>query len=113
MSKKKKNNKEAKPKRQKWHADLKPETKNSIWAILSFAICLILALAHFDKAGLVGTLTQKTLSLLFGKVFWIASIAFFLAGLSFLLSLGSRLVLTTIVGGALFLISSLGLTDVI
>ena len=92
---------------------MRPETKNSIWAILAFAVSLVLALAYFDEAGLIGSVTQRSLIFLFGKGFWLASLAFFLAGLSFLFSLGSRIFKTTLVGGVLFLISSLGLASAI
>src|SRR3989338_251381 len=110
MAKKNKEKRENKP---PWHAALKPETKNSILAILFFAISLVLALAYFDKAGLIGGVLQRVLITLFGKGFWIASLAFFLGGVSLLLSIGSRLLLSTIIGACLFLLSSFGLVDVL
>lgn len=92
---------------------MRPETKNSIWAILAFAVSLVLALAYFDKAGMVGGFLQKTLIALFGKGFWLASVAFFLAGVSFLFALGSRIFITTTIGGILFLASSLAVSDIL
>jgi len=108
MSKK---NKEKRENKTSWHAALKPETKNSIWAILSFAVALVLALSYFDKAGLIGGVLQRVLITLFGKGFWIASLAFFLGGASLLLSIGSRVLVSTVIGAGLFLFSSLGLVD--
>ena len=96
-----------------WHANLRPETKHSLWAILSFLVAVILALAYFGKAGLIGNAIQKTLLLVFGKGFFLVSLAFFLAGLSFLFALGNHLLITTVLGGILFLISSLGLADIL
>jgi len=92
---------------------LRPETKNSIWAILAFAVSVVLALSYFDEAGLIGGASQRALVWLFGKGFWLASLAFFLAGLSFLFSLGGRIFKTTLIGGFLFLISSLAISDIL
>ncbi|OGF58211.1 hypothetical protein A3B05_03640 [Candidatus Giovannonibacteria bacterium RIFCSPLOWO2_01_FULL_43_160] len=72
-----------------------------------------MALAYFGKAGLIGNAIQKTLLLVFGKGFFLVSLAFFLAGLSFLFALGNHLLITTVLGGILFLISSLGLADIL
>ncbi len=112
MSRKKKNQgKEAtKP---SWHENLKPETRHSLWAVLCFTVSLILALAYFGEAGFVGKAIQKSLQLVFGKGFFLVPLTFFLSGLSFLLALGNHLVLTTLIGGLLFLISSLGLSDIL
>ncbi|KKS96404.1 MAG: translocase FtsK protein [Candidatus Giovannonibacteria bacterium GW2011_GWA1_43_15] len=96
-----------------WHQNLRPETKHSLWAVLSFLVAVILALAYFGKAGLIGNAIQKTLLLVFGKGFFLVSLAFFLAGLSFLFALGNHLLITTVLGGILFLISSLGLADIL
>jgi len=97
-----------KNKKESWHRDLKPETKHSILAIFSFAIALVLALAYFGKAGSVGGLLGRALEQAFGNGFFLVPLIFFLAGLSFLLSSGVRIVVSTVVGGTLFLISSLG-----
>ncbi len=110
MARKNKEKRENKP---SWHAALKPETKNSIWAIVSFAIALVLTLSYFDKAGLIGGVLQRVLIALFGKGFWIASLAFFLGGASLLLSIRSRILISTVIGAGLFLLSSLGLVDAI
>jgi len=73
MSKKKKNrgkngNKETnKPNSDPWHKSLKPETKNSLWAVFSFAVAVLFTLAYFGKAGLVGATIQKSLEVTFGK----------------------------------------------
>lgn len=113
MRKKKNKEKNEAARRPKWHEVLRPETKHSIWAISCFAVSLILLLAYFGEAGWVGGALQKGLQLLFGKGFWLASLAFLLAGVSFLFALGNHLMATTVIGGLLFLISSLGLSDLI
>ncbi|MDP3935238.1 MAG: DNA translocase FtsK [Candidatus Giovannonibacteria bacterium] len=113
MAKKKRNNGKGGAGVGAWHQNLRPETKHSLWAVLSFLAAVLLALAYFGKAGLVGNAIQKTLLLVFGKGFFLVSLAFFLAGLSFLFALGNHLFITTIFGGILFLISSLGLADIL
>ena len=113
MAKKKRNNGKSGAGIGAWHQNLRPETKHSLWAVLSFLAAVLLALAYFGKAGLVGDAIQKTLLLVFGKGFFLVSLAFLLAGLSFLFALGNHLLITTILGGVLFLISSLGLSDIL
>lgn len=119
MSKKKKNrgkngNKETnKPNSDPWHKSLKPETKNSLWAVFSFAVAVLFTLAYFGKAGLVGATIQKSLEVTFGKGFFLVPLAFFLGGFSFLFAFGNHLVATTVIGGTLFLLSSLGIADII
>ena len=120
MSKKKKNRDKSggkgeanKPNPNPWHKSLKPETKNSIWAVFSFAVAVLFTLAYFGKAGLVGIALQRSLEATFGNGFFLVPMAFFLGGFSFLFALGNHLVITTLVGGALFLLSSLGIADIV
>src|SRR3989344_2412514 len=67
---KKKNFKDQK---QKWHHALEPETKRSIWAIISFAAALVFTLATFGKAGLVGQTLQIFFNTLFGAFLFLLS----------------------------------------
>ncbi|MDP3784986.1 MAG: DNA translocase FtsK 4TM domain-containing protein [bacterium] len=97
----------------RWHDGLKPETKQSIFAIVSFALALLFTLAAFGEAGLVGGKVQKLFELLFGKAFFLVPLVFFLAGLSFLFSLRKHFVLATLIGAVLFLLASLGLADLV
>lgn len=107
-----KNPKPEKPS-EKWHQSLKPETKHSLWAVLSFAVAVVLTLAYFGKAGLAGEAMKKALDLVFGKGFFLVPTAFLLAGFSFLFALGNHIFITTFIGSALFLLSSLGLADIL
>ncbi|MBI2023194.1 DUF87 domain-containing protein [Candidatus Giovannonibacteria bacterium] len=102
-----------KKQKESWSRDLSDETKHSIWAILAFVVSLILALAYFGKAGLVGDSIQRALEYVFGKGFFLVPLIFFLGGLSFLVSSGAHLVATTIFGGLFFLLGSLGFVDVL
>ncbi|MDP3762717.1 MAG: hypothetical protein Q8Q97_01410, partial [bacterium] len=97
----------------RWHDGLKPETKQSVFAIASFALALLFTLAAFGKAGLVGAGLQRGFELLFGKAFFLVPLVFFLAGFSFLFSLRKHFVLATLIGGILFLLSALGIADLV
>ena len=96
-----------------WHADLKPETKQSVWAVLSFCMALIFLLAWFGKAGLAGNGISSFFTLLFGKAFLVVPTMFILAGVSFLFGMRRRVVGGTFLGAFLFLVSVLGLGQII
>ena len=107
---KKKNFKDQK---QKWHHALESETKRSIWAIISFAAALVFTLAAFGKAGLVGQTLQIFFNTLFGEAFFLIPVVFVLMGFSFLFAFKDKILAATIIGAFLFLLSSLGLAEVI
>src|SRR3989344_4855192 len=97
----------------KWHEGIKPETKQSVFAIFAFAIGILLTLAAFGRAGFVGDNLQKLFELLFGRAFFLVPLVFFIGGLSFLFSLRRHFVTATVIGAALFLLSSLGIINII
>jgi len=108
-----KNKKKKKDKAVPWHETLKPETKHSIWAIFSFTIAMLLALAYFGKAGFVGNAMQNALEVIFGRGFFLVPLMFVLTGISLLFAFRSRFVAATILGSILFLVSSLALADIL
>lgn len=110
LAKKKNNN--GKPK-SKWHDGIGQETKQSVFAVFSFAIAILLTLAAFGKAGFVGSELQSLLELLFGKAFFLVPLVFLFGGISFLFSLRKHFVAITLIGSALFLFSSLGIVNVL
>ncbi len=109
-NKSKKKNKEEKV---RWHDGLKSETKHSISAIIFFGLALFFTLASFGKAGIVGQSVYKALNFAFGSAFFLVPLFFFLGSLISFLSLRARLVFTTLVGGTIFLLSALGMIDII
>jgi S-DNA-T family DNA segregation ATPase FtsK/SpoIIIE len=109
MSKRKKDSEQG----SRWHHSLDPETKQSIWAILFFVAAVVFILAIFGKAGALGERINWILILLFGKAVYLVPAALALMGLSFLIALHSHIMRTSVIGGAIFLFSALGLTDVI
>lgn len=102
--------KEGKP---KWHEDLKQETKHSILAIISFALAIIFILTAFGKAGLIGRSLYNALNIIFGTGFFLIPILCFLLGISFLTSFRTRILAVNLIGGIIFLASSLGLIETI
>ncbi len=96
-----------------WHADLHTETKRSVWAVLSFCMALIFLLAWFGKAGLAGERISSFFTLLFGNAFLVVPIMFLLAGISFLFGMRQRVMGGTFFGALLFLVSVLGLGEII
>ena len=97
----------------RWHDGLKAETKQSVWAVIAFALSLLLTLAAFGKAGFVGSSLQNFLELLFGKAFFLVPLVFLGAGFSFLFSFRKHFLAATAVGALLFLASALGAADLI
>ena len=89
------------------------EAKHSIFAVLSFAVSFLFVLAAYGKAGFVGARIFGFFELLFGGAFFLVPLIFFLAGVSFLFSLRTNLVATTIGGGIIMLFSALGIFDAV
>lgn len=110
--KKRKRDEEEEEERHRWHDDLKQETKQSVWAVLSFVAAALLLLAWFGKAGLAGNGISSFFQLLFGKAFLVVPVALFLAGISFLFGMRQRIFGGTFFGALLFLISTLGLGEI-
>ncbi|PJE64369.1 MAG: cell division protein FtsK [Candidatus Ryanbacteria bacterium CG10_big_fil_rev_8_21_14_0_10_43_42] len=99
--------------RRRWHDDLRPDTKKSVWAVLSFSVMGLLTLAWFGKAGAIGSVIFSVLTLLFGKAFFLVPLAFFFVGLSLVLGMRERIFAGTFFGGFLFLVSMLGIVDIL
>lgn len=96
----------------KWYRNLKEETKHSILAIFILVLALFLTLASFDKAGIGGNYIYKLLIFLFGKVFFLFPLSLFIASISLIAHLRPHFLASTIIGVTLFLVSSLGATEV-
>ena len=103
-----------KPKSSKrWHDDLSPETKKSVLALAFFVGAAITVLAYLGQAGTLGKYLYGGFSLMLGRGYFLATAAFVLGGLSFLLSLRERLYISTLIGSSLFLIVSLGIVELV
>src|SRR3989344_3324880 len=97
----------------RWHHSLKSETKRSIWAIVFFLLAVVLTLAIVGKAGGLGENIDWVLVGLFGNAVFLVPLAFALVGISFIVAIEDHIMRTSLIGGGLFLISALGLIDVI
>ncbi|OGZ46010.1 MAG: hypothetical protein A3J54_02165 [Candidatus Ryanbacteria bacterium RIFCSPHIGHO2_02_FULL_45_13b] len=96
----------------KWHDDLNPETKQSVWAVLSFGAATLLLLAWFGNAGRAGEGLSTFFRFLFGKAFLVIPVALLLAGISFLFGMRRRIFGGTFLGAFLFLAGMLGLGEI-
>lgn len=97
--------------RRKWHDDLEPQTKKSIFAVAFFALALITLLAYWGRAGYLGGYLFRALELAVGQAYFLAPVTFLLVGFSFLFAVDRRVVASTLIGGGLFFVSSLALID--
>jgi len=98
--------------REKWHHNLKEETKHSILAVFFLAGSLFFTLSSFGKAGVIGSSIYDFLRMLFGAGFFLAPIALFLAAISLVSSFRPNFLSNALAGMTLFLISGLGATEV-
>lgn len=108
----KKKSKKIKEAGEKWHHNLKDETKHSIFGVLFLVLALFFTLAGFGKAGIAGVYTYKISEVLFGAGTFLIPISLFLAGLSLFFSIRPGIFSNTVVGVALFLVSGLGAADI-
>lgn len=92
---------------------LRQETKHSIFAIGAFMLGLIFVLSYFEKAGMAGSIINKVFGSLFGNGFFLLPSVLFFASFSFFYSIRPSIVSHTILGTAIFLLSSLGTISVI
>ena len=92
---------------------LHPETKKSIWAIAFLGIAVILFLASFQNAGPFGEFLYKIFSNLFGLGYYLLPLIFLVMSGVFFTSERRKIYGITFVGAILFVLSSLGLIDVV
>ncbi|MEK9186058.1 MAG: DNA translocase FtsK, partial [Patescibacteria group bacterium] len=92
---------------------VKPETKNSVIAIILIGIAVILFLASAEKAGPAGDIIYKIFSGAFGIGYYLLPISALLISVAFLFSSHKNLFGVTLIGAALFLTASLGLIDIL
>lgn len=96
-----------------WHADLHPETKKSVLAVLSFVVAALFVLSYLGKGGSAGGYLFGIFDWLLGRGYFFAPLASVLVGFSLLFSEKRKILGAAIFGGVLFLVSSLALLDTI
>lgn len=92
---------------------LHPETKKSVGMVFFLALAVIFILAAAGQAGPAGSLLYRFLDKVFGWGYYLLPFIFFLAAFVWMTPDRRRLLLTTGLGGFLFLIAGLGLIDII
>ncbi len=92
---------------------LRPETVESIFAVAAVLLGLIFILARFELAGLMGRWVFTSFSFLLGKAYFLMPLTLFLVALTLILSLKEKILGSSLLGGALLLLSSLGLANII
>lgn len=91
---------------------LHPDIKKSILGVLLIGLAILLSLAGFDQAGPAGETMYKGLTLLFGWGYLLLPLSFFIIGLTLLAREHQPVILTSAIGGAFFLLSSLALLEI-
>jgi S-DNA-T family DNA segregation ATPase FtsK/SpoIIIE len=115
MTKKKKNKKRKKDEGEKlsFLSNLGEETVEGVTAIIFIIVSIFLFIAAFGQAGIVGAKAYTFLKFLFGIGYYLIPIILLILGISFLKSLSRNVATPKFIGGALFLISGLGLASLI
>ena len=108
--KKKRNGSEDKP---SLFAQVKPETRQGILAVVFFLISILTVLASLGYAGLVGTKIFTSLSYLFGDGYYLLPVMFLLLSISFLRNEKRKFTTLKTIGGFLFFLSGLGIIDLV
>lgn len=93
--------------------NLKEETLQGVVAVMFFVIAIFLILSSFDKAGFVGTKIYFSLHWLVGIGYYLFPILFILLSISYLRSLKREFDISKIAGGILFLLSALGIIEIV
>lgn len=110
MSKKKKNIKETGT---SFVKELKAETLQAVLAILFLVAGILTGLASFDKAGPVGVYFYHYAHELFGIGYFLVPLICIILSISFLRGIRQKFTIWKLIGGLLFLLSGLGLVNLI
>ncbi|MBI4993466.1 DNA translocase FtsK 4TM domain-containing protein [Candidatus Wolfebacteria bacterium] len=93
--------------------ELHHDTKKSVWAIISIGIAIIFLLARFQGAGPAGNFFYNIFEKLFGIGYYLLPLIFFIMAGVFLASDRQKIYKITTIGAVVFVLSGLGLIDII
>jgi len=102
-----------KKKKESSFSNLQPETVHGIFTVVSFVLALFLVLGSVGFAGIVGDKVYQGLSFLLGIGYWLLPLLLVLLAISFIKSLQRSLALPQTIGAIIFIISGLGLIDIL
>ncbi len=97
----------------KLFGNLKQETKSTVIAIVFFVVAIILVLASFGKAGLIGTVSYGFLEKLLGIGYHLLPLILILVAISFFAPSEEKLATPKLVGGLVFFISGIAFIDLL
>lgn len=109
---KRKNQEQEDNKKYQGRLDLHPETKKSVLGIVFFALAGLTILSSFDLAGRAGSGLYSIIHSLLGVGYFLVPLTFLIIAIAFFRSLKTNIYFTPLFGGALFLLSFLGLIDI-
>ena len=93
--------------------ELRHEAKLSIVGVLFIGISVILMLSSYGQAGPVGDIVFSGLSKLFGWGYYLIPLVLTCTSIGFFFGETARLLGNTLIGSVFFLLSALGLLDII
>ena len=96
-----------------WHADVDPEIKKTVLAIVFFVIAGIFILSFVGKSGAAGGFIFTLFDFLLGKGYFFAPLMFVILAFSLIASGEKRVIGSTMLGGVIFLVASLANLDII
>jgi len=92
---------------------LKTETKHGILTVVFFVLALFFTMSAFGKSGVAGVFVYEKLSFLLGVGYILLPALFVLLGMSFIKSFTPNIGWTRTISSAMFLLSSLGILEII
>lgn len=93
--------------------NLHPEIKKSVLGVIFSALAVITLLAYFGSAGIAGQYLKSAFTVSLGAGSFLIPVTFFVISLAFFKSLKTNIYWPTIAGGVVFLLSFLGLIDIL
>ncbi|MBI5306060.1 DNA translocase FtsK 4TM domain-containing protein [Candidatus Wolfebacteria bacterium] len=102
-------------KKNNWLEDfeLHHDAKKSVWAIIFISVAIILTMARFQNAGPAGNFFYNIFERLFGIGYYLLPLIFLIIAIVFLTSERQKLYKTVALGTIIFILSGLGIIDVI
>lgn len=121
MAKKKKHNKKEREEwdyhpvgpRIPWHADVHPDIKKTVLAIIFFVFAGLFLLSFAGKGGTAGGFIFTLFDFLLGNGYFFAPLMLALVGCSLMASADKKVLVSTMIGGLIFLIASLANLDLL
>ena len=96
-----------------WHADVHPEIKKTVLAIIFFVFAGIFVLSFIGKSGNAGGFIYTLFDFPLGKGYFFAPLMLIILGFSLIASGEKKVIGSTMLGGAIFLVASLSNLEIV